>query len=73
MFARGESPAKIRSSIALELALERVEHREVAVDHRVHQRVEHVARAGRSSSGSRSPRARTSVKPRSLRLRTEST
>ena len=29
----------------LELIFEMLEHREVAVDHRVHQRIEHIARA----------------------------
>ena len=30
---------------ALELGLHRVEHREIAIDHRVHQRIEHIAGA----------------------------
>ena len=45
MFSRGERAGEELLLDALELHLERVEHREIAVDHRVHQRVEHVARA----------------------------
>ena len=66
--------SKICSSIDLELGLEGIDDREVAVDHRVHQRIE--ARTPEpclSRCGSRSARARTPRKPCWLRLRTEST
>ncbi len=45
MFSRGDVPEKIFSSSASSSDLHRVEHRGVAVDDGVHQRVEHVARA----------------------------
>ena len=49
-----------------QLGLQRFEHRKIAVDDLVHQRVEHVCRTVLSRCGSRSQRARTSAKPRSV-------
>ena len=62
MFARGEVAAKICSSMRSSSVLERVEHREIAVDDGVHQRVEHEARARAAAARARArQRARTSL------------
>ena len=74
MLRAREPPAKICVLEPFELDLERVEHREVAVHDRVHQRVEHEARAVaqqlRLALAARAHARRSRAR---LRLRTDST